>query len=254
LSTLKATGFDAIINLCGYNIASARWNIKVKEQLIQSRVSTNEKLLNWLITKNAKPHFICANAVGIYGLQANGDPTELHEDSPIDFMHPQDFLSEIGIRWQESLSKAAEHGIPVTTTRFGVVLKKGQGVLKKLYPSFFMGMGSVLGDGQQVISWVHITDVIAALLFLLNRPELTGAFNITSPNPVNQAQFAHLLAQALHRPLFLKMPKWIISALLGEMGDALLLKGQRVVPKRLLEEGYSFIFPQCANALSQEFQ
>ena len=254
LLELDATNYDAVINLCGHNIAASRWNKRVKEELIHSRVASNNQLLHWLNIQKAKPHFICANAVGIYGLQTNGSPEQFDENSSIDMNNPRDFLSEIGIRWQESLAPAINQGIPVTTLRLGVVLKRGQGLLKKLALSFRMGMGSVLGYGTQIISWVHIDDVIASIVFLLSRPVLTGAFNITSPNPVSQEQFAKLLAKTLHRPLLLKIPATIIRVLLGEMGDCLLLKGQRVIPKRLIEEGYQFAYPQCADALKQEFQ
>jgi uncharacterized protein (TIGR01777 family) len=254
LRQLNATNYNAVINLCGHNIATSRWSKHVKKELINSRVDTNNQLINWLSNQEATPHFICANAVGIYGLQTNGDPAQFDENSPIDMDHPRDFLSEIGIRWQKSLAPAMKQGIPVTTLRLGVVLQRNQGLLKKLAPSFWMGMGSVLGDGKQIISWVHIDDVIASILFLLSRPDLTGAFNVTSPNPVSQEQFARILAKTLHRPLLLKIPAKIIQVLLGEMGDCLLLRGQRVIPKRLIKEGYQFAYPQCSDALKQAFQ
>ena len=253
LATLNANQFDAVINLCGLNIAASRWNDKVKKQLIDSRVSTCDILTRWMIKYQAKPHFICANAVGIYGLQANNDPGAFDENSPIDFNHPHDFLSEIGIRWQMALQPAIDYGIPVTSTRFGVVLKKGQGILKKLFLSFYFGLGSIIGDGTQCISWVHIDDVVGGIRFLLNHPTLTGAFNLTSPYPISQAQFAHELALCLHRPLFLKMPAFLIRLLFGEMGDCLLLNGQRVLPKRLSDAGYSFKYPKLAQALQHEF-
>ena len=253
LQQLDPSKYDAIINLCGHNIAASRWTKAIKQTLIDSRVTTNTQLIQWLAHTPAKPHFICANAVGIYGLQINGDPAAFDENSPIDMDNPRDFLSDIGIRWQESLAPAVQQGLPVTTVRFGVVLKKSQGFLKKIAPSFKIGMGSILGDGQQIISWVHIDDVIGAIVFLLNRPDLTGAFNLTSPNPVSQKQFATLLAQTLHRPLWLTIPAKIITLLLGEMGDCLLLQGQRVLPKRLIDEGYTFIYPQCTDALKREF-
>ena len=249
LSNMEANDFDAVINLSGFNIAASRWSNNVKKKLIDSRVNTSETLINWLIKHKAKPHFFSANAVGIYGLQENGDPTSLDEDTPIDIDSPCDFLSEIGIRWQQVLQPAADFGMQVTTLRFGVVLKKGGGMLKKLMPSFYVGLGSVIGDGRQTISWVHMDDVIGSIIFLLNKPELTGAFNITSPNPVSQEQFARELAAIMHRPLWLKLPAFLIRALFGEMGECLLLKGQRVRPKRLIEEGYQFRYPELVDAL-----
>lgn len=253
LADLDARNFDAVINLCGHNIAASRWNSAVKKQLIDSRVKTTTRLIDWAKSKQAKPHFICANAVGIYGMQASQDNQALDDDSPIDFEHPRDFLSEIGIRWQKALQPAIDFGMQVTSTRFGVVLEKNEGVLKKLAPSFYLGIGSILGDGKQIMSWVHIDDVIAALIFLLNKPELTGAFNLTSPSPVSQAEFARVLASTLHRPLFLKMPAFVIRTLFGEMGECLLLKGQRVLPSRLIQSGYKFIFPDLKTALEHEY-
>jgi uncharacterized protein len=235
------------------NITCCTWNDKIKKQLIDSRVGTCEMLTHWMIKNQAKPRFICANAVGIYGVQANTDSSAFDENSPIDFNNPHDFLSEIGIRWQMALQPAIDYGIPVISTRFGVVLKKGQGMLKKLFLSFYLGLGSIIGDGSQCISWVHIDDVVGGIEFILNNPTLTGAFNLTSPNPVSQAQFAHKLAHCLHRPLFLKMPAFFIRLLFGEMGDCLLLKGQRVLPKRILEAGYLFKYPQLDQALQHEF-
>ncbi len=253
LPNLDASTYDAVINLCGYNIAAARWSDGVKEQIIQSRVTTTSVLVEWAIKQAAKPHFICANAVGIYGMQDPADNAELDEDSLIDFEHPRDFMSEIGIRWQQALQPAIDYGLNVASTRFGVVIGYGEGMLKKLSPSFYMGLGSVIGDGSQIISWVHIDDVVSAIIFLLNKPELTGVFNLTSPHPVSQAEFARALATTMHRPLLLKVPAFVIRILLGEMGDCLLLNGQRVVPKRLLQLGYEFRYPQLLDALRHEY-
>lgn len=253
LPNLNASPYDAVINLCGYNIAASRWSERVKEQIIQSRVETTSTLVNWAIKQEVKPHFICANAVGIYGVQDNVDNAELNENSPIDFEHPRDFMSEIGIRWQQALQPGIDYGLDVTTTRLGVVIGKGEGILKKLSPSFYMGFGSVIGDGHQVMSWVHIDDVVGAIIFLLNKPDLKGAFNLTSPHPVSQAEFARVLARTMHRPLLLKIPAFVIRILFGEMGDYLLLKGQRVVPDRLIKLGYEFRYPNLADALRHEY-
>lgn len=253
LPDLDAGSFDAIINLCGHNIAASRWSNAIKKQLIDSRVQTTSTLVDWAIKAHAKPRFICANAVGIYGMQESDDKRALDENSPIDFEHPCDFLSEIGVRWQLALQPAIDYGMNVTTTRFGIVLGKEDGVLKKLNPSFYMGFGSIIGDGKQIMSWVHIDDVVNAIGFLLSKPDLIGTFNITSPNPVSQAEFARALASTMHRPLFLKMPAFVIRMLFGEMGECLLLKGQRVVPNRLIASGYDFLYPDLMDALRQEY-
>ncbi|ETO92618.1 nucleoside-diphosphate sugar epimerase [Legionella longbeachae] len=253
LEHLDASRYDVVINLCGQSIAGLRWTEHIKKQIIESRVKTNTALIKWLTDHQCKPHYYSANAVGIYGLQENGTSQAFDEDSPIDFDHPHDFFSEVGVRWQKSLQPAIDHGIPVTITRFGVVLKHGKGMLKKLAPSFNLGLGSIIGDGQQVISWIHIADVIRAFHFLITHPELIGAFNVTSPNPVSQKEFATLLAKAMKRPLFLKTPAFVIRLLFGEMGECLLNHGQRVLPKRLPEEGFKFAYPTLKEALAREF-
>lgn len=251
LEELEAAPFDAIINLCGHNISASRWNPTVKQQIIDSRVNSCTTLIQWAMKQNAKPHFYCANAVGIYGMQKSKDPQSLSEESPL---IAQDFLSEIGKKWQDSLQPAIDFGMKVTITRFGVVLKKDEGMLKKLYPSFYLGIGAILGKGKQVISWIHIEDVVAAYVFLLDNPELTGPFNLTSPNPVTQQQFAKTMAKTLHRPLFVTLPSWLIKGIFGEMGDSLLLHGQRVIPKRLLEAGFEFRYGTLKEALEYEYR
>ncbi|MBA3535540.1 MAG: TIGR01777 family protein [Tatlockia sp.] len=254
LANLDPNTYDAVINLCGHNIGASRWNAKVKQKLIDSRVNTSKDLIDWAIKQGAKPHFYCANAIGIYGLQENGDPQAFDENSTINFNNPPDFLTEIAVRWQNAMQPAIDQGMDVTITRFGVALQKGEGMLKKLSPSFFFGLGAAIGDGKQILSWVHVDDIVSAYLFLLGHPKLTGAFNVTAPNPLSQAEFAQTLAKAMHRPLFLKIPGFVISSIFGEMGEYLLLKGQRVIPKRLEEEGYQFIYPDLAGALNHEFE
>lgn len=253
LPNLNASSYDAIINLCGYNISDSRWNERIKKLIIQSRVKTTSTLVDWAIKQGAKPRFICANAVGIYGMQDKTDDSLLDEDSHIDFAHPKDFMSEIGIRWQEALQPAIDYGLSVASTRFGVVIGHDEGILKKLSPSFYMGCGSVIGDGNQMMSWVHIDDLVNAIIFLLKKPDLTGVFNLTSPHPVSQAEFAQTLAKTMHRPLLLRMPAFVIRILFGEMGDCLLLNGQRVVPSRLMKLGYEFRYPNIVDALRHEY-
>jgi uncharacterized protein (TIGR01777 family) len=253
LSKLQAPSYDLIINLCGHNISASRWNENIKQELISSRVDTSKTLIDWAIEHDAKPRFICANAVGIYGLQKESDPDFFDEDSPIEFSPPKDFLNEIGLQWQQALQPAIDFGMSVTTLRFGIVLKKDEGMLKKLALSFSLGLGSILGSGKQVLSWIHYADVTAAVQFLIEHPELSGAFNLTSPEPVTQEEFAMTLANVMHRPRFLKIPAWFIKKAFGEMGETLLLNGQRVLPKRLINAGYRFRYPELYEALKHEF-
>jgi uncharacterized protein (TIGR01777 family) len=254
LNQLDAQQFDVVINLCGSNIGEKRWNPKIKAELINSRVTTNTTLIQWLIKHNAKPRYLCANAVGIYGLQTNTDPACFDESSVIDITKPKDFLTEIGVAWQQALIPAIDNGISVCSLRFGVVLKRGKGMLKKLELPYYLGLGSILGDGEQVLSWIDSEDLIAAVLFILDHQEIEGPINLTSPNPVSQREFAKTFTQVIHRPLLFKMPAIVIKLLFGEMGECLLLNGQRVVPKRLLELGFTFKYPHLLDALNMEYK
>lgn len=253
LDAVDAKQFDIIINLCGHNIADSRWNDSVKKQLIDSRVNPIMTLTKWLLKASAKPHIYSASAVGIYGLQATGDKRLFNDNSFIDFEHPKDIMSTIGTQWESALQTAIDAGIPVTITRFGVVLSKRHGMLKKLSPVFKIGAGSIIDQGQQMMSWIHIDDVVAAFQFLLARPKLTGTFNLTSPNPVSQKQFAKALASAMQRPLWLKTPAFMIRLLLGEMGECLILKGQQVVSTKIIEKGFVFQYPSIEMALEHEY-
>lgn len=252
LDYLDARQFDVVINLAGLNIASSRWSPEVKEKIISSRVNTTETLVRWILKQNATPHIYCANAVGIYGLQEQNDSSVFTENTLIDIDHPKDFLSEVGIKWQEALNEALNAGIAVTTTRLGVVLKKGEGFLGKLYPSFICGAGSIIGNGQQYLSWIDIDDLVNAYRFLLNHPELTGPINITSPNPCTQKEFAKAFAKTLSRPLWLRTPAAMIRLLFGEMGECLINKGQKVIPQRLLDAGFEFEWSEISDALEHE--
>lgn len=253
LKDCDARGFDALINLCGHSIAAGRWTKALKKKIIDSRVMTTGRLLEWAAAGGAAPHFYCANATGIYGLQGNGSTDYLTEESPVNFNPVKDFLNETGKRWQEAAEQAIELGMKLTITRFSVVLKKGQGMLKQMAPGFNLCLGAVIADGCQQVSWIHIDDVVRCYQFLLNNPELTGAYNLTSPKPVSQDEFAKTLAKAMHRPCFLKVPASIIRLLFGEMGECLVNKGQRVLPERLEKAGFVFRYPALKEALQREF-
>lgn len=255
LNKLDAKNFDVVINLAGHNISEGRWSNTVKEKIINSRVRTTETLVSWILQNEARNiSLINANAVGYYGMQENGDETALTEDTFIDENNPRDFLSEITIKWQNPLKKLIVQNYKVTILRFGVVLQKGQGMLKKLAPPFYLGAGTIVGDGKQYISWVHIRDLINVFKLVVDGQIPSGIYNLTSPNPVTQRKFAETFAKVLGRPVFLTMPAFVVKLLFGEMGDSLLLHGQKVVPKRLLDAGFNFTYPTIRDALEVEFK
>jgi uncharacterized protein (TIGR01777 family) len=251
LANFDAINYDLIINLSGSNIGAKRWNQSIKQELIESRTSTNHKLVEWLLNQKATPRFFCANAIGIYGAQEISNNT--FDESTSRPSTPNDFLQKICFAWEKSLQKAIDASIPVTTMRFGVVLKKGCGMLQKLELPFRLGLGSILGNGNQTLSWIHYQDLLNAIDFLIANPNITGAVNITSPIPVAQKEFALSLAKSLERKLFFRTPAWFIKLLFGEMGEYLLLKGQKVLPKRLTEMGFKFLYPNIEMALSAEY-
>jgi uncharacterized protein (TIGR01777 family) len=163
-----------------------------------------------------------------------------------------DFLSTVAIAWEKALKPAIDAGIPVTILRFGVVLKRRQGFLKKLAPSFYCGLGAVIGEGAQPLSWIHHQDLAQAVDFLISHPNLSGPFNLCSPHPVTQKTFATAYAQALNRPLWLTLPKRVIKLLFGQMGDELINQGQAVLPSTLNAAGFEFKYPRIDDALSKE--
>ncbi|MCP0913687.1 MULTISPECIES: TIGR01777 family oxidoreductase [Legionella] len=252
LNNHDATQYDLVVNLSGSNIGAKRWNPTVKKELVESRTLTNQQLIAWLINHHAKPRFYCANAIGIYGAQKYG--LESFDEETLLPSSSDNFLQHIGLLWEQSLGTAVEAGIPVTTLRFGVVLKQGAGMLKKLELPFRLGLGSVVGNGEQMLSWIHYTDLVNAIDFLIEHPDVTGAVNMTAPYPIAQKEFAKALARVLKRPLLIRMPDWLIQALFGEMGEYLLLRGQKVIPKRLTELKFKFTYPTVDMALDEEYK
>lgn len=249
--------FDAVINLSGQNIADGRWTTKSKANIKQSRVISTQKIASWCLkAKDKKPHLYNASAIGIYGLQpvqANL-PEALTEKSHIPLGHPTDFLSDVGQAWEGAANPAIDAELPVTFMRFAVVLKRGEGILKKLELPFGCGLGNILGSGNQAFTWIDIDDLIGAIIFLLNHPEITGAVNLCAPQCVSQRDFAKALASIMHRPLFLTMPASLVKLLFGQMGEELLLGGQHVYPERLKQLGFEFLYPDLNSALSHEWK
>ena len=243
---------DVIINLAGANIAEGRWSSKRQAEIIQSRVSTTEQLVSTCVRLGDQaPRIINASAIGIYGIAGSLEmqqSTRFDETSKIP-QPPTDFLSKVGIEWEGALSPAIQAGLSVVMCRFGVVLDRSGGMLKKLLPSFKMGLGAVLGTGQQPLSWVSLDDVVRAIEFIIEHPDCSGPVNIVSPGVVSQGDFAQALSRSLSRPRILTMPECVVKALFGQMGEELLLSGQYVISQRLQDEGFVFNDPELADFL-----
>lgn len=233
--------FEAVINLAGEPIAR-RWTDKVKAQLLASRVGVTKRLVATLKRLNTPPRvFISGSAIGYYG--PDGDD-ELTESSPF----IQSFSHELCEAWEQAALKAKKKGIRVCCLRTGVVLGPRGGVLEKLRLAYLMGMGGLIGSGKQWLSWIHLDDLIAIILFCLENEKIEGPVNATAPFPVQQSFFAKTYGGVLRRPAFLPMPPLTVRLLFGQMGEELMLHGQKVIPSKLLANHFQFRYPtlQCA--------
>lgn len=242
-----------VINLAGENIAAKRWSPQQKERILASRVTATTTIATLCAELgDASPRIINANAIGIYGLlptlqQQNS--TLFNEVSTLP-PPPTDFLATVAKAWHDALNPARIAKVAVTELRFGVVLAQQGGMLKKLLPTFRLGLGAILGSGEQPISWVSLHDLIRAILFLLDNPAQNGIFNIVARETVSQKQFALTLAEVLHRPCLLRMPEFMVKTMFGQMGDELLLQGQKVEAKALRQLGFVFEYDTLKEALS----
>jgi hypothetical protein len=238
----QAALHDLFVNLAGASIFH-RWTEDYKKSMRESRLQTTRNLVEAICReKMTEKVLISASAVGYYGFH---EDEELDEDSP----PGHDYLALLSKEWEEEAQKAAQFGVRVIRTRFGIVLGEKGGALEQLVPLFSKGLGSRLGSGTQWFSWIHQQDLSNALLFLIKQKDLSGAVNCTSPHPVLNRELTKILAEVLKKPAFLPpVPGFMLKLILGEFGDVL-LKGQRVLPHRLLSLGFSFRFPQIKDAL-----
>ncbi|RRJ84563.1 TIGR01777 family oxidoreductase [Aestuariirhabdus litorea] len=234
---------DGVINLAGEGIVDSRWSERRKQQLLESRENLTLRLVDWLGGLSRPPEaMISGSAVGYYGYH---DPTELLDESQ---GGQQDFASTLCQRWEAAAIKAEALGVRVCRLRIGVVLAANGGALGRMLPPFKLGLGGPIATGKQMISWIQREDLIAAILFLLHSNDLSGAFNATSPHPVSNRVFSEALAKVLGRPCWLPVPAYAMRLLLGEASD-LLVKGQAVVPERLLKAGFTFRHPLISDAI-----
>jgi uncharacterized protein (TIGR01777 family) len=235
---------DVIVNLAGITPGSRRWTAKFKQKLIESRVQTTNRLVEYIASSSIKPRvLISGSAVGYYGA---------HRDTALDESDAwgKEFQSLLCKSWEDAGIKAERFGGRVCLLRMGVVLGTGGGALKGLLPLFKLGLGAYLGDGRQWISWIHIQDLMEIILHLAAHETLVGAFNATAPNPETNRNLAMKLGAVLGRPVILRIPGWMVRVKMGEVAH-LFLTGQRVLPTRLLESGYTFRYPELTSALSQ---
>jgi len=238
---------DAVIHLAGENLAGsgflpARWTAERKRRIVESRVQSGQALAEAIRQAAHKPAvFIQASAIGYYG--PRGDELITEGCEPGD-----DFLAQTCVRWEASTESVESLGVRRVVIRTGIVLTPEGGALARLLPAYRAYLGGAFGDGTQWYSWIHRADEVAAIRFLLENPQASGAFNLTAPNPLRNRDFGKTLGAVLNRPSWLPAPGFALRAALGEAASVV-LEGQRVLPARLQELGFAFRFPELVPAL-----
>jgi len=233
---------DVIINLAGASIFT-RWTKREKRMIRETRILTTKNLVHALSDRRVDEiTFISTSAVGYYGFHGDEELDETCETG-------SDFLASVAREWEAAALEAERPGVRVLLCRLGIVLGKNGGALGEIIPLFQKGLGSRLGDGQQWLSWIHEDDLARLYLFLMERRELSGPFNCTAPGAVRNKDLTKVMGEVLGQPLLMPaVPGFMVRLIKGEFGTVL-LKGQKVLPKRLLEAGFRFHFPDLRGAL-----
>ncbi|MDU2940604.1 MAG: TIGR01777 family oxidoreductase [Enterobacteriaceae bacterium] len=232
---------DAVINLAGEPIADKRWTEAQKQRLCHSRWNMTQQLVDLINASDTPPEvLISGSAIGYYG--DLGEVVVNEEEPP-----HNEFTHKLCARWEQIACGAQSDKTRICLLRTGAVLARHGGMLAKLLPIFRLGVGGPIGDGRQYLAWIHIDDMVNAILWLLDN-DLRGPFNMVSPYPVRNEQFAHALGHALHRPAILRAPATVVRMMMGE-SSVLVLGGQRALPKRLEAAGFAFRWHDLEEAL-----
>jgi uncharacterized protein (TIGR01777 family) len=243
IALARIEGFDAVVHLAGESIAEGRWTDQKKKRIRESRVKGTRLLGDAVANLTEPPRvMISASAIGYYGNR--GDELLTETSMPGD-----GFLSDVCVEWEKATALAIEKGIRVVNTRFGIILDANGGALAKMLPPFRMGIGGRIGSGKQWMSWIALDDVVSGLKFALTNEALHGPVNFVAPNPVTNSEFTKTLGKALSRPTLFPIPAFGVRLAFGEMGEALLLSGQRVAPTGLEASGYQFQYSNLDKAL-----
>lgn len=235
---------DAVVNLAGEPIIGKRWSAKRKKKLLASRTGVTRHLVQWISDCEHKPKcLLSGSAIGFYGNYP--EDLRLDEQAKPRHCYPSDLCQE----WEFEALKAKSLGVKVCLLRTGVVLDRHAGALQKMWLPFSLGLGGNVASGRQWLSWIHIDDMVRAIIFLIKQ-ELEGPVNMTAPNPVPYKTFTRTFARCLSRPHLAPMPGWVLKLMLGEASQ-LLTEGQRVVPAALQDAGFTFNHSTIESALEQ---
>jgi uncharacterized protein (TIGR01777 family) len=231
---------DVVVNLAGTPIMG-RWTPRRKQDILSSRIQTTRLLVAAINKMERAPSvFISSSAVGIY------NNFDVHDEFSSQFAN--DFLSDVCQYWEQEAFKLDASRVRLSIFRFGVVLASGNGALKHMLLPFRFGMGGVIGSGKQMFPWIHITDVVNAIVWAIHTPEVKGIYNVVAPQIINNKEFSMTLGAVLNRPVVFSIPLWLLRLFFGE-GAGILVEGQQVIPHRLLADGFKFSFPVLEQAL-----
>jgi uncharacterized protein (TIGR01777 family) len=233
---------EAVVNVAGESIAGGRWTAARRRQLVTSRVDLTKRIVKALAGTNPRPKIlISASAVGYYG--DRGAETLTEQSSP-----GNGFLAELAVAWEAAAASARNLGLRVVQLRSGVVLGRNGGALARMLPIFRLGLGGRVGSGRQYFPWIHLRDEVGVISTALIDPRYEGPINLVAPDIVTNRDFTKALGRALGRPAVFAVPAFALKLALGELSD-MLLGGQRVQPKRLLDLGYPYGCPEVEGAL-----
>lgn len=242
----RLEGFDAVIHLAGESIGG-RFTKKKKAEILRSRKDNTEFLVETLLNlKNPPKHFISASAIGYYGSRGDEELTESSQPG-------NDFLAHVCIEWEKATVPLTSAGIRTVHIRTGIVLHPDGGALEKLLLPFKLGLGGPIGSGKQWWSWIMRDDVVNIYKYVLENDAISGAVNAVAPNPARNKDFVKALGKAMHRPAFMPLPTLAVKLILGEMGDALLLSSQKVIPLKLNNAGFTLNYRSLESGLNSIF-
>ncbi len=243
IDAAKLEGFDAVVNLSGENIVSSRWTDKQKRKIRSSRVESTRFLAETIKKLSSPPKvLINASAIGYYGHVEKGKVTE-------SYLSGEGFLASVCEEWEAATECLMGEQIRIVNPRIGVALSPKGGALAKMLTPFKLGLGGVIGSGDQFMSWIDIEDLIRAFYFCLLTDSIHGPVNLTAPNPVTNKTFTKTLGRILKRPTIFPMPALIARLAFGEMADEMLLRGAPVVPEKLLSAGFRFEYQTLEDSL-----
>ncbi|MBN3876452.1 MULTISPECIES: thylakoid membrane protein ThyD [unclassified Nostoc] len=234
---------DGVVNLAGEPIGEGRWTPERKQEILNSRKLGTQKIVEAIANANPKTSvLINASAIGYYGTSETATFDETSQSG-------NDFLAQVCQAWEAEAGKVKDAGVRLVILRFGIVLGNG-GALGKMIPPFKLFAGGPIGSGRQWFSWIHVDDLVNLILQALTKPEIEGVYNATAPNPVRMADLSQTMGQVMNRPSWLPVPAFAIEALLGD-GAIVVLEGQQVIPKRTVQTGFEYKYPNLQSALTQ---